>query len=68
MKDNLKLIIFTILIYFFINWLYDYSQNEEINNQLYCEMVDIWNIDKNKDIPIKDRGGWPPFKNWVNCD
>lgn len=44
------------------------AEDAEVEEQRYCEMVDLWKADKKAGIPANERRGWPPFKqNEVIC-
>tara|TARA_R110000744_G_C19371646_1_gene562770 strand:+ start:10823 stop:11035 length:213 start_codon:yes stop_codon:yes gene_type:complete len=36
------------------------QEEQQIEQQHYCEMVELWN--DNKHLPKEDRPGWPPYK------
>lgn len=38
----------------------DSFDQQRIDQQHYCEMVELWN--DNKHLPKEDRPGWPPYK------
>lgn len=42
------------------------ADSEEGYDELYCEMVVIWNSKKRDGIPEFYRSGWPPYKG--ECD
>lgn len=44
------------------------AKQAELDQQHYCEMVRLWNLDTWNHVPVDERRGWPDFEENVSCD
>ena len=39
-----------------------------LQDQNYCDMVEIWNDDASAGIEPAERNGWPPYNKAIECE
>lgn len=53
-------VFFLFLLMFGIVGHFD-REDAEREHALYCEMISIWQADKDRGVPAHERAGWPPY-------
>ena len=68
-KDFWALILASVAIFSALVWAGTSDfEVEAAQDQQYCEMVAIWNLEASQNILPIDRNGWPPYNSRINCE